>query len=343
MLSTLSRSQPRLITLLAVLGLAIALVSLTVGPAGLSLGQTAGALFGMGEPGAIVIVQELRLPRVLLAATIGAVLALSGSALQGLLRNPLAAPDVLGAPGAAAFGAVLALALGLADTLSYALPVFAIVFAALSVAGLVVLAGQRADMLTLLLAGLALSGLWGALISLTLNLTSNLYAALEITFWLLGSLEDRSFRHVAMALPCFAISTALLLSTRGGLTALTLGEDVARSSGVDVARLTWLTLLGVATGIGAAVAVAGVIGFVGLVTPHLVRPFCGHDPARVHIPAMIAGADLLMAADLAARLVPAQAEIRIGVMTSLIGVPFFIWLVLQRRWRDLAQQPGRLG
>jgi iron complex transport system permease protein len=250
---------------------------------------------------------------------------------------------VLGAPAAAALGAVLALALGLADTLSFALPVAAIVFAGLSVAALIVIAGRRADMLTLLLAGLALSSLSGALISLALNLSTNPYAALEIAFWLLGSLEDRSFRHVVLLAPFAALCVALLLSTRRGLTALALGEDVARSSGIDMSRLTWLTLAGVASGVGAAVAVAGLIGFVGLITPHLVRPLVGHDPAKVHVPAMLAGADLLIAADCAARMIPTLGEIRIGVMTAIIGVPFFVWLVLQRRQRDLAQEPGELA
>lgn len=343
MLSTLAATPTRLNLALIALGLGLASLSLTIGPAGLAWTDAIAALFGRGEPSNVVIVQELRLPRLVLAAMIGAALALSGAALQGLLRNPLAAPDVLGAPGAAAFGAVLAISLGLADALSFALPIAAIAFAALSVVSIMVLAGRHADMLTLLLAGLALSSLSGALISLTLNLAPNLYAALEIAFWLLGSLEDRSFRHVAILAPFFAFATALLLGTRGGLTALTLGEDVARSAGVDLERLTWLTLAGVAAGVGASVAVAGVIGFIGLVTPHLVRPLVGHDPARVHVPAMIAGADLLIAADIAARLVPTHGEIRIGVMTALIGVPFFIWLVLHRRGRDLVQRPGDLA
>jgi iron complex transport system permease protein len=291
----------------------------------------------------VLIVQEIRLPRTLLAVMIGASLALSGAALQGLLRNPLAAPDVLGAPGAAAFGAVLAIALGLADALSFALPVAAVAMALLSVLALVALAGRSANMMTVLLAGLALSSLAGALIALTLNLAPNLYAALEIAFWLLGSLEDRSFRHVALAAPFMLAAAVLLLTGRSGLTALSLGEDVARSSGVDVTRLQWMTLLGVAGGVGAGVAVAGVIGFIGLVTPHLVRPLVGHDPARVHVPAMLAGASLLMAADCVSRLIPTTGEIRIGVLTAMIGVPFFIWLVLRRRQGDLLQEPGGLA
>jgi iron complex transport system permease protein len=335
-------AQWKLIVALSGLCLLLALWSLALGPARLGIGPTFAALFGRGDPVDVVIVQELRLPRMLLAAMIGATLALSGAALQGLLRNPLAAPDVLGAPGAAAFGAVLAIALGLADALSFALPIAAVSMALVSVLALVVLAGRNANMLTILLAGLALSSLAGALIALTLNLAPNLFAALEIAFWLLGSLEDRSFRHVALAAPFMLLALVLLLHVRSGLTALSLGEDVARSSGVDVTRLQWMTLLGVAGGVGAGVAVAGVIGFIGLVTPHLVRPLVGHDPARVHVPAMLAGASLLMAADCASRLIPTTGEIRIGVLTAMIGVPFFIWLVLRRRG-DLLQEPGGLA
>ncbi len=331
----------RLIAALTALGLALALASLSLGPVALSWQEVLGGLWGNGAPADVVIVRELRLPRTILAIMIGAILALAGAALQGLMRNPLAAPDVLGAPGAAAFGAVLAISTGLADALSLALPIAAIAMALVSVAALLALAGPQAGILTLLLAGLALSSLAGALISLTLNLAPSLYATLEITFWLLGSLEDRSFRHVAIAAPFMALAAVLLLATRRPLAALSLGEDVARSSGIDLARLNRLTLAGVAAGVGASVAVAGVIGFIGLVVPHLVRPLVGHDPARVHVPAMIAGADLLLAADCLVRLVPANAELHIGVVTALIGVPFFIWLVLDRRRNaDLAAGTG---
>jgi iron complex transport system permease protein len=329
------RQDSRLIALLTGLGIVLAALSLATGAVQLSPTALIAALTGRGDPTDVLIVQELRLPRTILAAGIGAVLALSGAALQGLMRNPLAAPDMLGAPGAAAFGAVLALATGLSDALSFMLPLAAVAMALLSVGLLVALAGPAANLVTILLAGLALSSLAGALISLTVNLAPSLYAALEITFWLLGSLEDRSFRHVAIAAPFLLASAALLLSTRGQIGALSLGEDVARSSGIDVRRLQWVTLVGVAAGIGGSVAVAGVIGFVGLVVPHLIRPLVGYDPARVHVPAMIAGADLLMAADCAVRLVPANSEIHLGVVTALVGVPFFIWLVLDQRYRAI--------
>ena len=332
-----------LIAGLAILTAALFVLSLQLGPVALSPDTVLGALAGRGDPVDLLIVRELRLPRAILAALIGATLALCGAALQGLVRNPLAAPSVFGAPSAAAFGAVLAIGTGLADTLSYSLPVAAMLAALISVGALLALAGPSANMLTLLLAGLALSSLAGAMVSLALNLAPNPYAALEIAFWLLGSLEDRSFRHLSMAGPLLFLCWLLLLGVRGRLRVLTLGEDVARTSGVDLGQLRLITVLGVAMGVGGAVAVAGVIGFVGLVTPHLVRPFVGHDPARVHIPAMLAGAALLLAADCASRLIPSTGEIRIGVLTSIIGVPFFIWLVLKQRGRDLLQGAGGAG
>jgi iron complex transport system permease protein len=331
---------PLIILLLAGAVAVLFLFSLGLGPVGLSPYTVATALFGFGDPVDVLIVQGLRLPRALLAVLIGATLAVSGAALQGLVRNPLASPSIFGAPSAAAFGAVVAIGSGFADTLSYALPFAAMLGALLSVGALLALAGPSASMLTLLLAGMALSSLAGAAVSLALNLAPSPFAALEIAFWLLGSLEDRSFRHVAMAAPLILACWAVLLATRGQLRALTLGEDVARTSGLDLPRLKLVVVLGVAMGVGASVAVAGAIGFVGLITPHLVRPLVGHDPARVHIPAMLSGAALLLAADCVCRLIPASTEIRIGVLTALIGAPFFIWLVLKQRGRDLLQAQG---
>lgn len=333
--------MPRmLIWLLAALVAILFVASLQIGAVHLPPGTVVAALFGYGESSDVLIVQELRMPRALLAGLIGASLALCGAALQGLVRNPLAAPTIFGAPSAAAFGAVLAISLGVADTLSFALPAAAMTGALLSVGALLLIAGPGANMLTLILAGLALSSLAGALVSLALNLAPNPFAALEIAFWLLGSLEDRSFRHVVMAAPFLLACWAVLLATRAQLRVLTLGEDVARTSGVDVRRLQGITVIGVALGVGGAVAVSGVISFVGLITPHLIRPFVGHDPARVHISAMLAGAALLLAADCASRLIPSSGEIRIGVLTALIGVPFFLWLVLRQRSRDLLQTTG---
>jgi iron complex transport system permease protein len=305
--------------------------SLAVGPVLLPPATVIAGLLGHGGAAADIIVREIRLPRALLAVMIGGALGLSGAALQGLLRNPLAAPDLFGAPSAAAFGAVAAISFGVVDVLSFALPAAAIAGALLSVALLVLVAGPRASLLVTILAGLAVASLASAGTSLALNLAPNPFAALEIAFWLLGSLADRSMRHVEIALPFMAIGTVLLLRDGPALRAMTLGEEAAQSLGFDLGRVRLRIVAGTAAVVGAGVAVAGSIGFIGLVAPHLVRPFVGHDPGRTLIPATLAGAALLLAADIAVRLIPSQNELNVGVLTSLIGAPFFIVLILRRR------------
>ena len=307
------------------------LVSLSIGPVRLSLGTVIEALVGGGTDVQRTIVQEIRLPRAILAATIGAMHGLAGAALQGLLRNPLAAPSLFGAPQAAAFGAVLVIALGVADTLSYALPLSAIAMAFVSVFVLLAVAGRNANLLLLILAGLALSSLAGAATSLALNLAPNPFASLEISFWLLGSLEDRSFHHVTLALPFMAVGAALLLMRGEAFRVLSLGEEAAQSLGVDVGHLRLQVILGVALGVGAAVAVSGTIGFIGLIVPHLMRPLVGYDPGRLLLPSALAGGALLLAADIAVRLIPSTTGIKVGVLTALIGVPFFLYLVVRQR------------
>jgi iron complex transport system permease protein len=316
---------------LAMLVVLLALVSLGIGAVRLSPLTVVDALFGGGSDVQQVIVREIRLPRVILGLAIGAILGLSGGALQGLLRNPLASPSLFGAPQAAAFGAVLVIALGLADVRSWALPVAAIAMAFASVFALLAIAGRNAGLLILILAGLAISSLAGAATALVMNLSSNPFVALEIAFWLLGSLDDRSFRHVVLALPFIAAGAVILWSQRNAFRALSLGEETAQSLGVDVGRLRLLVITGVALGVGAAVAVTGTIGFIGLVAPHLVRPLIGHDPARLLIPSALTGAALLLAADIAVRIIPSTSDIKVGVLTSIIGVPFFLYLIMRER------------
>jgi iron complex transport system permease protein len=312
--------------------LALAAASLAVGAARLSPGQTwAGLVSGEGAAG--LIVRDIRLPRLILSLSVGATLGLCGAAMQGLLRNPLAEPAIFGAPQAAALGAVIVLYLGLAEATSLALPVAAIAGAGLSVAALLMIAGRRAGLVTLILAGLALSSLAGAATSLVINLSPNPFAVTEIVFWLMGSFEDRSLRHVAMAAPFLALACALLLRRARDYRALTLGEEAAASLGVDLARLRLVTVAGVAIGVGAGVAVSGAIGFVGLVAPYLARALVGGDPGRALVPSALIGAALLTAADVAVRLIPATGEIKVGVLTALIGVPLFLWLILGRRAR----------
>jgi iron complex transport system permease protein len=309
----------------------LALVSLGTGAVRLSPLTVIDALFGGGSDAQQVIVREIRLPRTVLGVAIGAMLGLSGAALQGLLRNPLASPSLFGAPQSAAFGAVLVISLGLADVRSWALPVAAIAMAFASVFVLLAIAGRNAGLLVLILAGLAISSLAGAMTALVMNLSSNPFLVLEIAFWLLGSLDDRSFRHVALALPFILAGGVILISQRNGFRALTLGEETAQSLGVDVAKLRLKVIIGVALGVGGAVAVTGTIGFIGLVAPHLVRPLVGHDPARLLVPSALAGAALLLAADIAVRIIPSTSDIKVGVLTSIIGVPFFLYLIARER------------
>jgi iron complex transport system permease protein len=320
-----------LVAILLVLVAGLFVGSLSVGPVVLSPESVLAGFLGQGDEAAKIIVGEIRLPRALLALLIGAMLGLSGAALQGLLRNPLAAPSLFGAPAAAAFGAVAVISFGLVDALSFALPFAAIAGALTSVGLLILVAGPRASLLILILAGLAISSLAGACTALALNLAPNPFAALEIAFWLLGSLEDRSLRHVMIALPFMIGGAVLLFWDRRAFRALTLGEEAAASLGFSLTGVRLRVIVGVAAGVGAAVAVAGTIGFIGLVAPHLVRPFVRYDPGRLLVPAALSGAALLLAADIAVRLIPSAGEIKVGVLTALIGAPFFIALILRRR------------
>jgi iron complex transport system permease protein len=328
------KSTPLIIGLIAII-VVLAILSLMVGPSGLSPVTALTGLFdGEGVPG--LIVRSIRLPRTLLALLIGATFGLAGAALQGLLRNPLAEPALFGAPQAASVGASFVIAYGLSGATSFAVPLAGIVGAMLSIGGLVAIAGRRASLTVTLLAGLALASFAGAATALILNLAPTPYAALEIAFWLLGSLEDRSVDHLIIATPFLLASWILLALQAPAFRALTLGEDAAASLGVDIDRTRTLVVVGVALGVGASVAVAGSIGFIGLVAPHLVRRRVGSDPQRVCLPAALMGAALLLAADVAVRLIPTNPnataiELKLGVVTALIGVPFFLMMIFRER------------
>ena len=328
---TAARRRIGVLLAMSALVVLLSLLSLGIGAVRLSPLTVAQALAGGGSDVAQVIVREIRLPRMILGLAIGAILGLSGAALQGLLRNPLASPSLFGAPQSAAFGAVAVIALGLADARSYALPAAAIAAAFGSVFALLAIAGRNAGLLILILAGLAISALAGAATALVMNLSSNPFVVLEIAFWLFGSLQDRSFQHVALALPFIVLGAIVLFGQRSAFRALSLGEETAQSLGVDVARLRLVVIAGVALGVGGAVAVTGTIGFIGLVAPHLMRPLIGHDPARLLLPSALAGSALLLAADIAVRIIPSTSDIKVGVLTSIIGVPFFLYLIRRER------------
>ncbi len=288
---------------------------------------------GFWSPGphlATLIVTELRLPRAVLALLVGAVLGLSGAVLQGVTRNPLAEPGLLGVSAGAALGAVITLYFGLADKFAAAAP-FAGLCGALAASLLTFALGRGGGTITLILAGAAVSGLAAAGIALALNLAPNPYAADEIMTWLMGSLADRSWIQVNLILPFVLVGGLMLAVTGRSLDALSLGEAQARSLGIDLQRLYVLAVFGTALAVGASTAVTGAIGFIGLVAPHLMRPLVGHQPSRVLLPATLAGALLLLCADIATRLIRFGPELKLGVFTSLIGTPFFFWLVVRLR------------
>jgi len=315
---------------LALAGAAMLAASLAAGPAGLPAAAVLRGLLDPADPVAGLIVWEIRVPRTLLALSIGAVLGLAGAALQGLLRNPLAEPGLLGVSPAAAFGAVVVFYSGLAGSFALALPLGGILGAAVAVLLLQILARQGA-VLTLILAGVAVSSFAGALTSMALNLSPNPFATAEIVFWLLGSVADRSWEHVGLAAPFMLAGSLMLLAAARGLDALTLGEDAAQTLGHPPARTRALVVLGTALAVGAATAVAGAIGFVGLIVPHVLRPLVGHRPGRLLPLAALGGATLLLAADVAARWLSPGPDLKLGVVTALIGSPFFLALLLRLR------------
>ena len=325
----------RRMLLIAALALAATLLgvgSLLTGPTRFGSREIIEILSGSGDPMLRAVLLELRLPRALLGLLVGAMLGLAGAVLQGYLRNPLAEPSVLGTSNAAALGAVFALYFGLTQAHPLSLPLLAIGGALIGLAPLMLLAGRAESPLSLILAGIAVGTLSGAGISLALNLAPNPFAAMEIMSWLMGSLEDRSFVHLWLALPCIAIGAVLLLWNGRALDALTLGEDAAQTLGVDLRALRWRLLGGIAIGVGGAVAVSGAIGFVGLIVPHLLRPLGDRSPSALLLPSALGGATLLSAADIAVRLIPTDSELRLGVLTALLGVPVFLYhLVRERR------------
>lgn len=319
-----------------VAGLAMAVIALTgtsvaIGYAPFDVpAATADLIAGRTTLPALVL-WELRIPRALLGGLVGFSLGLTGAAMQGYLRNPLADPGILGISSAAALGAVIVFYGGFAASLSLALPLGGIAGAAVAAGLLNALAARGSGTLGLILAGVGLSRLAGALTSLALNLSPNPYAALEIVFWLMGSLADRSMDHVLLCLPLMAIGWALMLSTGSALDALTLGEDTAASLGVSLVSVRLRLITGAALAVGSGVAVSGAIGFVGLVVPHVVRPLVGSRPGASLWPSGLAGAVLVLAADIGVRLLATRPELKLGVVTALVGAPFLIVLLLRNR------------
>lgn len=318
-----------LLTLLAVLVAALAFASVIIGPSGAGWGESLAALVS-GEGPLGLVMREIRGPRAVLGVMAGVSLGMSGAALQGLLRNPLAEPGLIGVSASAALGAVIAIQSG-APALGMAVPLAGLTGATAGVALVLALAG-RGGSLALILGGIAVSALAGALMALVLNLSPNPYAAYDVMFWTMGSLADRSWTHVALAAPIMALGWAALACTGRGLDALTLGEDSARSMGIDLGRLRLLVVLGTAAAVGATTAVAGAIGFVGLIVPHVLRGAVGAMPSRLLAASALGGAALVLTADIAARLILPERDLQLGVLLALVGAPVFLHLI----WRTQA-------
>lgn len=323
--------------LLASLGALTAIsvfAALLLGSTPMTLGEVVAALFGGGDGASRVIVWDIRLPRAVAAFAVGAALGLSGAALQGLLRNPLADPGVLGVSATASLGATIVLYYGVAGSFVWATPIAAVLGALIAISVLGLAAARTHSIVTLILVGVGLSSFAGALMALLLNFAPNPFTLADMVNWSLGTVANRSFADLALAAPFLLAGVAILLTAARGLTALSLGEEAASGVGLDVARARLAVVVGAGLATGAAVSIAGAIGFVGLVAPHLVRPWVGHDPARTLLPSAIAAGLILVIADILVRLAPTASELQLGVVAALIGAPAFVWIAARRRASD---------
>ncbi len=326
-------SFPLLISTLAITVVGTFIFSLSMGNASISVLQAIKDLINSTASLHQTVVWEIRLPRVMLAVLVGATLGVAGAAMQGFLRNPLAEPGILGVSSGAALGAVIVLYFGLSAVAWYWLPCAAIFGALVALILVYLLAGFRSSVLSLILAGVAINAIAGGMIAVALNFAPSLYAMQEIVFWLMGSLANRNIHHVYIAAPFIAVGWILLFSCYRFLNALSLGEETATSLGFNPQRERTLLLVGLALCVGAAVAVSGSIGFVGLVIPHLLRPLVGYNPGRLLLASAFGGALLVLGADILVRLLDVARELKLGVVTSLVGGPFFLILILKTRSR----------
>lgn len=312
--------------------LAIALIAaLFLGSVPMAPTRILAALSGGGEAGDAIILTQIRLPRSLAAALVGAALGMSGAALQGLLRNPLAEPGVLGVSASAALFATVALFFGLASADAWVLPL-ASTIGALAATFIVAMAAIHArQVVTLILIGVGLSSFAGALMALLLNLAPNPFTLADMINWTLGTVANRSVQDIAFALPLLMLGGAFMLASGRGLAALALGEEAAQSMGLNLKRQRLAVIIGAGLATGGAVALAGAVGFVGIVAPHVLRPFVRHDPARLLMPSALLGAIILVVADVGVRLIPTVSELRLGVVAALIGAPVFVWIAAKGR------------
>jgi iron complex transport system permease protein len=320
-----------LVPILAAASLLAIFAACLLGSTPLPADRVLAAFFGGADVGDRLVVWQIRLPRAIAAFVTGAALGISGAALQGLLRNPLAEPGVLGVSASASLFATFSLYYGLATLSPWVLPIAAIA-GALAATALIALAAIRTrSVVTLILIGVGLSSFSGAAMSLLMNLAPNPFSLSDMINWMLGSVANRSFQEVGLAAPFLILGGGILLFSRRGLSALTLGEEAASGIGLNLRNQRILTVLGAGLATGGSVALAGAIGFVGIVAPHIIRPFVRHDPARSLLPSALLAGLILVLADIGVRLLPTSNELKLGVVAALIGAPAFVWIAIQRR------------
>jgi len=324
-------SQRQLCLLLSLLMLLLFIASVAIGRDHLPLVAAIKDVVSGNDSIYAVIVNQIRLPRALIALFAGATLGLCGAAMQGLLRNPLASPGLVGSASGAAFFAVLVLYFGTSATPSFVLPIAGMFGALLATALVYILAGRDASVTTLILAGVAINALATAGMSLLLNLAPSPFAVRELVLWTLGDITDRSMSDFWLMLPTTLIGWAMLAGVGGQLDSLTLGERTAQSMGVNPVFLRWRVFIAVSLAVGASVATVGMIGFIGLVVPHLLRPLVSHEPGRLLTASALGGSCMLLAADIGVRLIPTDSPLRVGVLTAIVGAPFFLHLIVRGR------------
>ena len=316
--------------LLACIAVAL-LLSISLGSVPLPPERVLRALAFNSTAGDQLVVWQIRLPRALAAAVVGAALGMSGAALQGLLRNPLAEPGILGVSATAALFATFVIYFGLATAGPWILPLAAVAGALMATLIVAIAAIRTRSVVTLILIGVGLSSFSGAIMALLMNLAPNPFSLSDLVNWTLGTVDNRSFVDLAFSVPLMGLGAAILLLSRRGLSALALGDEAAEGLGLDLRHQRLAVIVGAGLATGAAVALAGAIGFVGIVAPHVLRPFLRYDPARLLVPSALLGALILMLADIGVRVMPTDTELKLGVVAALLGAPVFVWIAARRR------------
>ena len=322
--------NPALIGGLIVASALLMLAAIMLGSTPLGTRHILQALMGQGSPGDAIVLWEIRLPRAMAAYAVGAALGLSGAALQGLLRNPLAEPGVLGVSASASLFATFTLYFGFSAISSLVLPLAAIAGALVATSFLAVVALRVNSVIALILIGVGISSFSGALMTLLMNLAPNPFSLSDMINWMMGTVANRSFEDILFAAPFLIFGAMLILSSGRDLSAFTLGEEAASGIGVSLTTVRMKIVFGTGFCTGAAVAIAGAVGFVGIVAPHLVRPHVDHEPSATLLPSALLGGVILVAADIFIRVAPTTTELKLGVVAALLGAPFFVWIAAQR-------------